>query len=301
MGPRSEARRQEHAATWDHAGHVGRALGLGEPLGLYRAEILPPLGARRVLRLLSPIPVALLVALLIVPWRQETVIAVLALSPIPAGLYGAAVLITAQHRGRFTRWLYAYPAGLAELDPKAPPRPLRWDTITDAVDEWTSSGSESQSLWDYEGFRLTASDGRTVLITARYVNVLDPYGPAGSLIASLLPAGVGATIPRLPSIVDLVLARAVTPVATRLAASIRAGAVITRGDLRLSPDGISGPKDTTPLPWATIERADLRPGRLRLRLATGKTRTYDNYRDGSGYAVLTRVLLALGVPAAYEG
>jgi hypothetical protein len=32
----------------------------------------------------------------------------------------------------------------------------------------------------------------------------------------------------------------------------------------------------------------------------GKRRKYDNYRDGSGYAVLCRVLLTLGVHATYE-
>ena len=36
------------------------------------------------------------------------------------------------------------------------------------VDEWSSAGSESQSLWSYEGFRLTTADGRTVAIPAGY-------------------------------------------------------------------------------------------------------------------------------------
>jgi len=32
----------------------------------------------------------------------------------------------------------------------------------------------------------------------------------------------------------------------------------------------------------------------------GKARKYDNYRDGSGFAVLCRVLIALGANASFE-
>jgi hypothetical protein len=209
------------------------------------------------------------------------------------------VFFVISRRGRFTRWLYGYPGGLAEVDPGGHPRVLRRDEVTDVVDEWSSSGSESQS-WDYEGFRLTTADGRTVSITAKYRNALDPYGPVGGLIAALAPAEVGTAIPRFPSIADLIIDWAVTPVVARLAGTVRGGATVVRGGLRVTPEGIAGPKDTTITPWAAIDRIELRPGHVKVRPIGGKARKYDNYRDGSGYAVLCRVLVALGVNATFE-
>jgi hypothetical protein len=63
---------------------------------------------------------------------------------------------------RYTRWLYGYTGGFVELDPKTPPRVVRWDEITDAVDEWESGGESA--LRSYVGLRLTTA-GQVVSIT----------------------------------------------------------------------------------------------------------------------------------------
>ncbi|WP_433370128.1 hypothetical protein ACQPZX_44910 [Actinoplanes sp. CA-142083] len=288
-----------NAATWQHAVQIGGSLGLGEPLGIYHTEITPPLGARRVMRLLAPIPVFLLVVVLLLVWAPEAAVPILGVSPFLAGGY-VLVFFVISRRGRFTRWLYGYAGGLAEIDPGGPPRVVRWDEVTDVVDEWSSAGSESQSAWDYEGFRLTTADGRTVPITAKYANALDPYGPVGGMIRALAPARVGDAIPRFPSIADLITGQAAALVVARLASAIRDGATIVRGDIRVNRDGIAGPKDAAVTPWGAIERVELTPGRVKVRPIGGKARKYENYRDGSGYAVLCRVLLALGVSASFE-
>ncbi|MET7423016.1 hypothetical protein [Dactylosporangium sp. NPDC005555] len=290
-------RQQQSAANWQHAVQVGQGLGLGEPLGIYHAEITPPLGTRRVLLLIAPVPVFVAGVVLLALWAPDAAVPVLGVSPVLAGGYILGCALAARRR-RFTRWLYGYTGGLAEADPEGPPRPVRWDEVTDVVDEWSSSGSESG--WDYDGFRLTIAGGRILPVTAGYSNALDPYGPAGGIIAALLPGEVGAAIPRFPSIGDLITGQAVSRVVARQAAAVRAGGVLTRGDVRVTRDGIGGPKDATPTPWAAIERIELRPGRVKVRPFTGRARTYDNYRDGSGYSVLCRVLLELGVQASFE-
>jgi hypothetical protein len=287
---RAAQRREQLAVNWQHAVQVGRWLGLGEPLGIYHTEITPGLGARRVLLLLTPVVAFVLAVVLLAVWAPDVATPLLGVAPCLAGACVLAAFVITR-RLRFTRWLYGYADGLAEVDPDGQPRPLRWDEVTDVVDEWSSAGSESQSSWSYEGFRLTAADGRTVSITAKYENALDPYAPIGGIIAAL---------PRLRSIADLINEQVVAPVAARQAEAVRGGAVLVRGDVRVTRDGISGPKDAAATPWAAIERVELRPGRVKVRPIGGKARKYDNYRDGSGYAVLCRVLRALGVDAAYE-
>ena len=292
-------RQRRYAANWQHAVQIGQALGLGEPLGIYHAEIAPALGVRRVLRLLSPIPVFLLAVVLLVVWAPDAAVPILGVSPLLAGAY-VLVFALVSRRGRFTRWLYGYAGGLAEVDPDGQPRVVRWSEVTDVVDEWTSAGSESQSLWSYEGFRLTIAGGSTVSITAKYENAFDPYVPVGGLIGALTPAEVGAAIPSFPSIVDLITHQAMTRVVARQAQAIRGGAVVVCGDVRVTRDGIAGLKDATATPWAEIERIELRPGHVKVRPISGKARNYHNHQDGSGYAVISRVLLALGVNASYE-
>ncbi|WP_433788633.1 hypothetical protein [Actinoplanes sp. CA-252034] len=296
---RTAEQQARHAADWQHAAHLGHALGLGEPLGIYQTEITPPLGVRRVLRLLAPAAMFLVVLVLVVVWGPREALPLLSVTPLVAGGYCLMFLVISR-RGRFTRWLYGYRDGLAEVDPDGHPRVVRSSEVIDVVDAWTSSGSESQSSWDYEGFRLTTADGRTVLITGKYRNALDPFGPVGGLIAALVPASVGTAIPRFPSIADLMTDWAVSLVVARLVETVRGGATVVRKDFRVSLEGLAGPKDTTITPWDAIERIELRPGHVKVRPIGGKARKYDDYRDASGYAVLCRVLLALGVNASFE-
>ncbi|MBG0568646.1 hypothetical protein [Actinoplanes aureus] len=292
-------RQEQCAANWQHAVQVGQALDLGEPLGIYHAEVIPALSARQVLRMLLPIPAFLLVVFLLMVCAPDAAIPILLVSPFLIGAYAVKCALVTR-RGRFTRWLYGYAGGMAEVDPDGRPRVVRWDDVTDVVDEWGSAGSESQAVWSYEGFRLTTADGRTVSFTARYENALDPYGPAGGSIAAVTPAAVGDAIPRFLSLADLITGQAVTRVVARQVAAVRAGADFVRGDVRVTRDGIAGPKGAAITPWAAIERIELRPGRVKVRPIGGRARNYDNYRDGSGYAVLCRLLVALGVNASFE-
>lgn len=294
---RVEQRQRQAAANWEHAVQVGRSLGLGEPLGIYHTEVIPPLGARRVLRLLSPVAVLALGATLLVLRAPAAAPPVIGVSLLLAVAYAFLVLAVTWRLGRFTRWLYGYTGGLAELDADGQPRPIRWADVADVVDAWSSAGLESPS---YEGFRLTTAAGRTVLVTARYSNALDPYAPGGGLIAALMPAEVGAAFPRFPSIADLITGQAVARVVAHQAESVRGGAVVVRGGMRVTRDGIAGPKDATVTPWAAIDRIELRPGHVKVRPIGGRARTYAGSRDASGNAVLCRLLLALGANASYD-
>ncbi|GAA3221613.1 hypothetical protein GCM10010532_052030 [Dactylosporangium siamense] len=220
----------------------------------------------------------------------------------PLGLYHRTEITppVRLRRGRFVRWLYAYPDGLVEVDPGVPPRPVRWDEVTGVVDHWTPDVSESESSWSYKGFLLTAGDDRTVTIRADYQNALDPYGPGGGFFAALVPAEVAADFPLVRPIADLITEQAVARVVARQVEAVRAGRVVRRGDVRVTPAGIVGPKDAGATPWAEIERVELRPGRVDVRLTNGKSRRYVNYLDGSGYSVLCQLLVGLGAQASYE-
>ena len=81
---------------------------------------------------------------------------------------------------------------------------------------------------------------------------------------------------------------------------MRNGAVVERGGIRVTWDGIAEPTDIGALPWAAIERIALRPGKMQIFPVRGRKRTYNNYRDGSGFGVLCRLLVELGINASFD-
>jgi hypothetical protein len=152
---------------------------------------------------------------------------------------------------------------------------------------------------DYAGYRLTTASGEIVSITSRYQNMLDPYAPIGRTIAAMLPAQAGAAIPRFPTIDELIAGQAVVRVVVRQAAAVRNGAVVERGGVRVTRDGIAEPHDEGAVPWAAIERIALRPGKMKI-FGEGSKRAYNNYVDGSGFGVLCRLLVELGISASFD-
>jgi hypothetical protein len=296
---RIDDRSGQFAARWQDAVGLGGHFGLAQAVGIYRTEVNPPVGVRVVLRMLAPIPAVVVVVLVAATVLPGALAPLIMLVPFAVGGW-AFVCFMAIRRNRFDRWLYGYTGGFAELDPGVPPRVVRWQDITDVVDEWVSAGSESMSLWDYAGHRLTTASGDIVSITTRYQNMHDPYAPIGRTIAGMLPAQVGAAIPRFPTIDELIIGQAVVRVVARQATAVRNGAVVERGGIRVTRDGIAAPKDIHALPWAAIERITLRPGKMKIIPVRGRKRTYDNYVDGSGFGVLCRLLVELGISASFD-
>jgi hypothetical protein len=296
---RVDERSGQFAARWQDAVALGGRFSLAQGVGIYRTEVNPPVGVRVVLRMLAPIPAVVVVVLMAAAVLPGVLVPLIMLAPFAVGGW-AIVCFMAIRRNRFDRWLYGYTGGFAELDPGVPPRVVRWEDITDVVDEWTSAGSESMSLWDYAGYRLTTASGDIVSITSGYQNMLDPYAPIGRTIAGMLPAHVGAAIPRFPTIDELITGQAVVRVVARQAAAVRNGGVVERGGIRVTRDGIAKPNDIGALPWAAIERIAFRPGKMKIFPVRGRKRTYDNYVDGSGFGVLCRLLVELGISASFD-
>jgi hypothetical protein len=296
---RKDERNEQFAARWQDAVRLGEHLGLVQAVGIYRTEVDPPVGVRAVLRMLAPIPAVVVVVLLAATVRPGVLVPLIMLVPFAVGGW-VFVCFIAIRRNRFDRWLYGYTGGFAELDPGVQPRVVRWDDVTDVVDEWVSASSESMGLWDYVGYRLTTTSGEVVSITSRYRNMLDPYAPIGRVIAGMLPAQAGSVIPRLPTIAELVAGQAVSRIVARQAAALRNGTVVVRGGVRVTWEGIAEPKDIGALPWAAIERIAFQPGKMQVFPIGGKRRTYNNYVDGSGFGVLCRLLAELGISASFD-
>jgi hypothetical protein len=296
---RIDERSGQFAARWQDAVGLGAQFGLAQAVGIYRTEVNPPVGVRVVLRMLAPIPAVLVVVLVAATVPPGVLAPLIMLVPFAVGGWAFLWFMTIR-RNRFDRWLYVYTGGFAELDPGVPPRVVRWEDITDVVDQWVSASSESMSLWDYAGYRLTTASGDIVSITSRYQNMLDPYAPIGRTIAGMLPAQAGAAIPRFPTIDELIAGQAVARVVVRQAAAVRNGAVVERGGVRVTRDGIAEPHDEGALPWAAIERIALRPGKMKIFPVRGRKRTYNNYVDGSGFGVLCRLLVELGISASFD-
>ena len=194
---RIDERGGQFAARWQDAVGLGGRFGLAQAVGIYRTEVHPPVGGRVVLRMLAPIPAVVVVVLVAATVLPGVLVPLIMVVPFAVGGW-VLVWFMAIRRNRFDRWLYGYTGGFAELDPGVPPRVVRWQDITDVVDQWVSAGSESMSLWDYAGYRLSTASGEIVSITSRYQNMLDPYAPIGRTIAGMLPAKPAPRSPASP-------------------------------------------------------------------------------------------------------
>jgi hypothetical protein len=111
-------------------------------------------------------------------------------------------------------WFYAFTEGCALLDgPQADPVYLRWSEVTDVVEVWTNvyDVSAEESRPKLTAYRLLCADGRSCEISRSLHNVRDPYPDVGPLLTGLMPAAVGVTMPRFPTIDQVIAAFAGKP------------------------------------------------------------------------------------------
>jgi hypothetical protein len=111
-------------------------------------------------------------------------------------------------------WLYAFTEGCAFLDgPQADALYLRWSEVTEVGEVWTNvyDVSAEESRPRLTAYQLRCADGRTCEISRSLINVRDPYPGVGPLVRGVMPADVGATMPKFPTIDEVIAAFAVKP------------------------------------------------------------------------------------------
>jgi hypothetical protein len=111
-------------------------------------------------------------------------------------------------------WFYAFAQGCAFLDgPQADAVIMRWSEVTEVGEVWTNvyDVSAEESRPTLTAYRLACADGRTCEISRSLENVRDPYPGVGPLLRGLMPADVGTTMPKFPSLDEVIAAYAGKP------------------------------------------------------------------------------------------
>jgi len=111
-------------------------------------------------------------------------------------------------------WFYAFAQGCALLDgPQADSLYLRWSEVAEVGEVWTKvyDVSAEESRPTLTAYQLRSADGRTCEISRSLRNVRDPYPGVGPLLTGLMPADVGATMPKFPTIDGVIAAFAGKP------------------------------------------------------------------------------------------
>lgn len=181
------------------AGVFSGQAGGGVRRGAYVVAVLP----------MAAIPVLIAGAALGVPGM----VPLLGATPFVAGAwFGLTVWRWREPRRRV--WFYAFAQGCAFLDgPQADAVFVRWSEVTEVGEVWTNvydAGAE-ESRPTLTAYRLRCADGRTCEISRSLQNVRDPYPGVGPLLRGLMPADVGATMPKFPTIDEVIAAFAGKP------------------------------------------------------------------------------------------
>lgn len=121
-------------------------------------------------------------------------------------------------RGREPRrqiWLYAFTDGFLLLDgPPMDAAPVRWSQVTEVAPVWTEVfgfPGEGDSRPALAAYRLRPADGQAHEISRSFRNVQDPYGEVGQLLRGLAPGSIGKTMPRFPTIDEIIARYAGSP------------------------------------------------------------------------------------------
>jgi len=105
-------------------------------------------------------------------------------------------------------WLYAFTGGFMLLDSqRAGAPPVRWSQVTEVTPVWRDMyGPGEDETPIVQAYRLRTADNRLHEISRDFRNVQDPYREVGKLLRGLAPGTVGKTMPRFPTI-DEIIAR----------------------------------------------------------------------------------------------
>lgn len=120
-------------------------------------------------------------------------------------------------RGRQPRrqvWLYAFTGGFMLLDDQLrEAAPVPWSQVTAVGQVWANTyrPGDEDPLPALTAYRLRSADGRAHEISRSLRNVHDPYGEMGQLFRGLAPGTVGKTMPRFPTIDEIIATYAGKP------------------------------------------------------------------------------------------
>ena len=111
-------------------------------------------------------------------------------------------------------WLYAFAGGFMMLDgPRSDLAPVPWSQVTEVDQVWTNTCSpgDEDPRPTLAAYRLRSTDGRVHEISRSFKNVQDPYDEIGQLFRGLAPGTVGKTMPRFPTIDEIIATYAGRP------------------------------------------------------------------------------------------
>jgi hypothetical protein len=297
---RIDEQKRRFATQWQDAVEFGQRSGLGQAIGIFRAQMHPPLRVLFIVRLMAPlvaIPVLIIAAVKGVPGMSR----LLVFAPfLFGGWIGVNSLLA--WRNRYYRWLFAYAGGFTEFDESSQPdQPTRWGDFTEVADSWTWTESEvSSDCWKFNGLQLTVHGGTSTLFDTPYKNMLDPYNPVNRILAALLPSAVASIIPQFPTIIEIFTIHIIRRILDRDLATVHAGGTVERAGIRVTRDGLILPGQTSVTPWAAIRQIDLTPNRARIRLCDGGRTTTHPVMASSGAWVLSVLLKQLRVQASFR-
>jgi len=295
-----DEQKRRFGAEWQNAVEFGRRSGLGQAVGIFRAEIHPPLGPGFFARVLAPIaaiPLFIFAAVKGVPGMPQLLFF---LPFLLAGWIGVNSLLTL--RNRYNRWLFAYADGFTEFDESSQPgRPRRWEDFTDVADSWSWIDSEvGSSSWHFDGLQLTERGGSLALFNTPYNNMLDPYQSMGRLLGGLFPSTIGPTIPQFPTIMEVLSIHLIRRILDRDLATVQAGGIVERAGIRVTKDGLFLPGQTSLTPWAAIGHVDLTPERARIQPYGGGHGAKHKVVATAGPWMLSLLLSELKVQASFK-
>jgi hypothetical protein len=206
---RVDEQSDRYAAQLAHAGQLAARFECGEVTGVFGAEAggdLRPGTFVVALLPLAGIPVLIAAAAARVPDVGPLLMAF----PFIAGAW----IGVSFWRGRQPKrpiWFYAFSEGFMLLDnPPPDAAPVRWSQVIEVREVWTDvyrPGDEDTPTPTLAAYRLRSADGRVHEITRSFRNVQDPYREMGQLFSMLAPGTIGKTMPRFPTIDEIIAAR----------------------------------------------------------------------------------------------
>lgn len=209
---RVDRQAERYVAQLTHAERLAVGLECGQVVGVFSGQAGGGVrrGAYAVgLLPMAAIPVLIAAAAVGVPG----VVPLLAATPFVTGAWFGLTLWRWREPRRQV-WFYAFADGCAFMDgPQADPVYLRWSEVAEIGEVWTDvyDASAEESRPKLTAYRLQCEDGRSCEIARSLQNVRDPYPGVGPLVRGLMPADVGSTMPRFPTIDEVIATLARKP------------------------------------------------------------------------------------------
>jgi hypothetical protein len=176
---------------------------------------------------------------------------------------GALVGIYHQRGGRSRprgqhEWAYAGQDGLMlEHSNPSAAQVIRWDLVASVFRVWGEHYhpgiSEDSAYRLLDGHRLVMRDGREFALSVAYANVLDPYRNVGRFIAATMPANAGATVPRFPTLGEVVEQALTRQLLPSVQHDYERGLTLQFGPLSVDRGGLRLADDAAVLAWQDLD------------------------------------------------